>query len=217
MAKKVQNEKKLPYRIQDSKTIWNKEKEVDAIILKLDEDTQEKYETFKNIGTIIPVSYNDEEDGYAINKIKDYSFNKYPLIKYPDEKSAAEGLYSLWLHLSDLRNQNTTNDNVLNYLDSEIRNLFSEKRRLDEMNSSFHIKISQLRYFVELFNIKSGPDMFMLYPEDDIQRLLDFKTEDDKIFLSEDCLYDKFGKEDARSIMSLIKKLIKKIDPTRSI
>lgn len=217
MAKKTQKENKAPYRIQDPKTSWSKEKEVDAVIVKIDEDTKEKYEVFKNIGTIIPVSYNDEEDGYAINKIKDYSFNKYPLIKYPDEKSAAEGLYSLWLHLSDLRNQNTANDNVLNYLDSEIRNLFSEKRRLDEMNSSFHIKISQLRYFVELFNIKSNPDMFMLYPEDEIQSLLDFKTVDGKIFLSENCLYEKFGKEDARSILCLIKKLIIKIDPTRSI
>lgn len=217
MAKKFQNEKKIPYRIRDSKTSWNKEKEVDAIILKTDEDTQEKYETFQNIGTIIPVSYNDEEDGYAINKIKDYSLNKYPLIKYTDEKSAAEGLYSLWLHLSDLRNQNTTNNEVLKYIDSEIRQLFNDKRRLDEMNSSLCLKINSLRYFVELFNIKSNPDMFILYPEDDIQSLIDFKTEDGNIFLSEDCLYEKFGKEDARTILCLIKKIIRKIDPTRSI
>jgi hypothetical protein len=35
MAKKTQKENKAPYRIQDPKTSWSKEKEVDAVIVKI--------------------------------------------------------------------------------------------------------------------------------------------------------------------------------------
>ncbi len=212
MAKKIKTKDKPLYKTRDC---HNGEKSVYKIEYNNDQDESEN-ET--RIGIISQIQFGDDSGKFFIKNIEGYEINNYPKIIYPDENSAVRGLYAIHVHFSDIRNQNSTNDKVISFLFEEIRNLEIEKRNLDSLNYSFDSKVRNLRYFVELFNLKNMEKYSYILREDDyIQNIKELESESGEKMFSESYLYEKLGKEDARSVFCSIDKLIKKVDKTKSI
>lgn len=135
--------------------------------------------------------------------------------KFPGYKEAA----IFYLTFTIAVNRETTRHplpvDVMQVLESLSRSLNDEKKDLNSRYVALWRKRLELRHLAETYNLDS-----VIWQTEDtdqtkaVKDMLEFQLcGQDSPFLSENCLYELVGKEDARTILALFRKIVERIDP----
>lgn len=151
---------------------------------------------------------------WMINKWEfPYDFmDKYKSPKFPDEQTAASFLYYTVLASNKLRSEVPVSKELINFISNEARSLFDHQRTLKSLCFEASSRKRTLAWIIEKLNINVN---FWELEDENIKQILEFKLSgQDTPFFSEASLYPLIGKEDARSVLALLRRLTSAIDPT---
>jgi hypothetical protein len=135
--------------------------------------------------------------------------------KFPGYKEAALFYLTFTIAVKRETERHPLPPDVMSVLESISRSLNDEKQDLDKQYMALWRRRQELLWLAKTYNL----DRLVYQNEDSentraVKDMLEFKLcGQDAPFLSEACLYDLVGKEDARTILALFRGIVEKIDP----
>lgn len=159
----------------------------------------------------------DDQQGNVAFYIERQGF-PYDLIKGINRVTFATpeqaGWFYYYLHrFGSIRGDIKATDTVIGLIKETARNLSTRSKAIRDEAFNVQHEMRVLKEFVKELNFPED-SIYELEDNDVVARVRDMKLEGDDIpFFSEAKLYDLLGKEDARSVLGAINKLMEAIDP----
>lgn len=129
-------------------------------------------------------------------------------------EKAAAFLYNVWYAAEEARKAVPVNSEVLTIIREMARTIRRETEIARDLSFNANSKQRELRYVAKKLGIRDL--VWELGDDDDIEEILKFcLSGSDVPFFSETVLYDLIGKDDARSVLGLLRRMIKRVDPVK--
>jgi hypothetical protein len=136
-------------------------------------------------------------------------------LEFDEKEKAAHYLWSMWKSVEKIRVENPLPEDVVQYLSQRSSSLREEERNILSRLLDIRIERFGLRKIAEKQNLQN-----IVWQTDDcdkekvVRDLLKFSLQgQDAPLISETCLYDLIGKEDARTLMSLLQNALNFVAP----
>jgi len=134
---------------------------------------------------------------------------------FNEREDAAQFYLAFKLNVAEETAKHPLPEDVTNYIERRSRDIREEAKDLSDRLHSVVMEQRSLRYLAEQYNLQRV--MWETEEADDkeaVKDLLEFKI-GDVPFFSEAYLYDAIGKEDARTVLALVRNLVRLVDPAQ--